>query len=182
MSLHPADAALAAALDTPLPDEAAAGDGRLVTLDELADNAGLPLAVLEAVEREGLLVPRVEGPPARYASSDVDVVRAGVRLLETGLPLGELLDLARRTDDALRGVADHAVETFLRFVRDPVRGTADSDEEASERLVSAFQQMLPAAGDLVGSHMRRLVLAAAKARLAQERAESAEQAQGDTEA
>ena len=167
MELHPADAALAAALSSPLPDES--GEGGLLTLDELASASGLSVAVLEAVEREGLLVPRAsDDGESRYAAADVDVVRAGMQLLEAGLPLGELLDLARRTDDALRGVADHAVDVFLRFVRDPIRGTAASDDEAADRLLDAFQRMLPAAGDLVGSHMRRLVVAAARARLDQE--------------
>lgn len=166
MELHPADAALAAALSSPLPDES--GEDGLLTLEELAAASGLSVAVLEAVEREGLLVPRTSEREPRYAAADVDVVRAGMQLLEAGLPLGELLDLARRTDDALRGVADHAVDVFLRFVRDPIRGTAASDDEAVDRLLDAFQRMLPAAGDLVGSHMRRLVVASARARLDQE--------------
>jgi DNA-binding transcriptional MerR regulator len=165
VELHPADAALAAALTDPSPNGEQDG---LLTIDELAERAGLSVAVLEAVEREGLLVPRVPGDRARYAPSDVEVIRAGMQLLEAGLPLGELLDLARRTDDALRGVADHAVDVFLRFVRDPIRGTASDDDEATRRLLEAFERMLPAAGDLVGSHMRRLVVAAARARLEQE--------------
>lgn len=166
MELHPADAALAAALTGPSSDES--GDDGLLTIDELAEHSGLSVTVLEAVEREGLLVPVATGDQRRYAPSDVDVVRAGMQLLEAGLPLGELLDLARRTDESLRGVADHAVDVFLRFVRDPIRGTATSDDEATRRLLDAFERMLPAAGDLVGSHMRRLVVVAARTRLEQE--------------
>lgn len=164
MDLHPADAALAAALTDPSPD----GQDGLLTLGELAERAGLSVAVLEAVEREGLLVPRVPGDRPLYAPSDIEVIRAGMQLLEAGLPLGELLDLARRTDESLRGVADHAVDVFLRFVRDPIRGSASDDDEATRRLLDAFERMLPAAGDLVGSHMRRLVVVAARSRLEQE--------------
>lgn len=159
MHLDPVDEALADAL-TSVDD----GSEALLTLQELAERSGISEAVLEAVAREGLLVPTATDPP-RFAPSDVDVVRAGVSLLEAGLPLGELLDLARRTDEALRDLADHAVETFLRFVRDPVRGTAESPDEASQQLVMAFRSMLPATGELVGSHFRRLLVLAARARL-----------------
>lgn len=169
MDLHPADAALAAALTTATSDRAE----DLLSLEDLAAHTGLSVAVLEAVTREGLLIPRVDGDEPLYAADDVGVVRAGMRLLEAGLPLGELLDLARRADDALRDVAEHAVDVFMRFVRDPVKGTATSDDEAAQRLLEAFEQMLPAASDLVGSHMRRLVVTAARARLEQELADGA---------
>jgi len=171
VDLHPADAALAAALTSSHGD--VSRDDGLLTAAEVAERSGLSVAVLEAIEREGLLVPLVTGKDPRYSPGDVAVVRAGMQLLEAGLPLGELLDLARRTDEALRGVADHAVDLFLRFVRDPIRGTVTSDEEATDRLLDAFEQMLPAAGDLVGSHMRRLVVAAARARLEQEMTDGA---------
>lgn len=172
MPLDPVDEALAEALTAPLPDEGGEA-GELLTLPELAERSGLSATVLEAVAREGLLVPQPDTDPPRYAASDARLVRAGVALLEAGLPLGELLDLARRTDDALRGLADHAVETFLRFVRDPVRGTVDSPDEASDQLVTAFRTMLPAAGELIGSYFRRLLLVAARTRLEEEAADTA---------
>lgn len=167
-----ADAALAAALATPLPDEQ---DGALVTLGELAELADTPTVVLEALEREGLLVPRDPGDPAtgrppRWAPDDVQVVRAGMALLEAGLPLAELLDLAGRAHAALAGLADHAVETFLRYVRDPVLGSADDLDAAADDLVAAFRLMLPATGTLVGGHFRRLVVATALERVAADRA------------
>lgn len=166
--LDPVDAALAAALATPLPDEAPGG---LVTLEELAERSNTSPAVLEALAREGLLLPRDPGDPddpgapPRYAVDDSSVVDAGMALLEAGLPLAELLDLARRADEALRSLADHAVETFLRYVRDPVRGTAGDQAQAADELVAAFRTMLPATGTLVGGHFRRLVVAAARARI-----------------
>ena len=163
-TLDPADAALAAALSTP---ETADPDARLLTLDELAAAADLSLPLLEAITREGLLVPREEDPP-RFALEDAEAVRAGLALVEAGLPLAELLDLARRTDAAMRGVADHAVDLFVEFVRDPVHGTAASSDEAAERLVAAFQSMLPATERLVGHHFRQLLVAAARRRIADE--------------
>lgn len=139
-------------------------------LDSLAAEVGTTRTLLDAVERAGLLVPHhldVDGTP-RYSVADADALRAGLTLLDAGLPLGELLDLARRTDVAVRQIADHAVEAFLRFVRDPVRGTAGSDEEAAVRLVAAYEQMLPATERLVAHHLRRRLLATAAERVSRE--------------
>lgn len=156
------DAALAAAA---VDDGAAPFD-----LDALVAEVGSTRALLEAVERAGLLVPHhVDGDGIpRYSVADANVVRAGLTLLEAGLPLGELLDLARRTDGAIREIATHAVDAFLRFVRDPVRGTAVSDDEATRRLVTAYQEMLPATERLVAHHLRRRLLTEAATRVAQE--------------
>ena len=62
------------------------GDGEAAEeffdLDELAVRSGIPVALLQAIEREGLLVGRRhEGGPA-YTPGDVGVARAGLRLLE----------------------------------------------------------------------------------------------------
>ncbi len=103
---------------------------------------------------------------ARFSRADAEAVRAGLALVDAGLPLGELLDLGRRTDVAVREVADHAVDAFLRFVRDPVRGTARDDAEATERLVTAYRVMLPATERLVAHHTRRRLLAAAAEQIA----------------
>lgn len=156
------DAALAAAVTG---DETAPYD-----LEGLAAEVGATVALLEAVGRAGLLVPHhVDATGAsRYSPADADAIRAGLTLLDAGLPLGELLDLARRTDAAIREVSSHAVEAFLRFVRDPVRGTAVSDDDAAHRLVTAYERMLPATERLVAHHLRRRLLAEAGERVAQE--------------
>jgi hypothetical protein len=160
-SLDAPDAALVAAV---ADDEHAPFD-----LAGLAEETGAGGTLLEALERAGLLVAHHvddEGV-ARYSAADAAAVHAGLALLEAGLPLGELLDLARRTDAAVTEVADHAVEAFLRFVRDPVRGTAGSDDEAATRLVTAYREMLPATERLVAHHLRRRLLATATERVAE---------------
>jgi DNA-binding transcriptional MerR regulator len=155
------DAALVAAV---ADDEHAPFD-----LAGLAEETGAGSSLLEALERAGLLVAHHHDPDgvARYSPADAAAVRAGLALLEAGLPLGELLDLARRADAAVSEVADHAVEAFLRFVRDPVRGTAGSDDEAADRLVTAYREMLPATERLVAHHLRRRLLATATERVAE---------------
>jgi hypothetical protein len=155
------DAALAAAV---VDDADAPFD-----LDALAIEVGTTRTLLEAVERAGILLPHhvdADGI-ARYSAADAAAVRAGLTLLDAGLPLGELLELGRRTDDAIRDLAVHAVDAFLRFVRDPVRGGAGSDDEATQRLVTAYERMLPATERLVAHHLRRRLLAEAAERVTQ---------------
>lgn len=159
--LDPWDEALLAALDLPVDDEE-----ELLTLEEMAARTAMPPAVLEALAREGLLISRAPGDEARYRPEDAEAVRAGMELVEAGLPLAELLDLARQMDQAMRPVADRAVDAFARFVRDSVEATAHDDQDAATRLVEAFRAMLPATGRLVDHHFRSLLIAGARSRLA----------------
>lgn len=156
--MDPRDLALHQALT---PDDAS----ELSPLDELADRAGLSLPLLEVLAREGLLLPRTTDPEPLFHLDDAQAVQAGLDLVEAGLPLGELLGIARRADEALRPVADAAVEVFVRFVSDPVEDTAASDQEAADRLVGAFETMLPAAGRLVAHHFQQLLIETARRRL-----------------
>lgn len=154
--------ALAAALAGPLPGEA---DERL-TMEELADRTGVSPTLLEVIEREGLLVSRSGDSTAPYTSSDVEAVKAGLALLEAGVPLSELLALAREHDAAMRALADRAVDLFARYVVDPIRGATESEAEAAERMVAALQSMLPAASAVVSHHIGRRLVSAAQERIA----------------
>lgn len=154
--LEPADAALARALR----EDA----GALVPLEELAQRSELSLPLLEALAREGLLPERADG---LFSEQDLGPVRSGLALLEAGLPLDELLGLAREADAALAHIAGDAVELFLGFVRDPVRGTAEDADQAAADLVERFEAMLPEAERLVGARFGQLVLRAARERVAE---------------
>ncbi|HEX2152354.1 MAG TPA: hypothetical protein VHL52_00045 [Acidimicrobiia bacterium] len=159
--MDPRDVALRKAL---VPDD----HERLHTLADLADLAGLSLPLLEVLAREGLFLARTERPEPLYHLDDAEAVRAGLELVEAGLPLGELLEIARQADEAMRPVAEAAVDAFVRFVSDPVQGTAPSDDEAAARLVDSFETMLPAARRLVGHHFQRLLVDGARRRLGSE--------------
>lgn len=153
--LDASDEALAAAVGT------GGGSEELLGLDDLAARAEMSPALLRTVAREGFLRPRAVDPD-RYAMSDLETVRIGLRLVDAGLPLAEFLDLARRTDEAMRPIAEHAVELFVRFVRDPVLGSSLDEDEAAARLLTAYETMLPATEQLVGDHFQQLLLAAAR--------------------
>lgn len=156
------DEALAAALAGPLPGEHVAR----LTLEQLADATGVSPTLLEVLAREGLLVPRQDDPHSPYTSADVEAVRAGLALLEAGVPLSELLALARDHDRAMRALAERAVDLFARYVMDPIRGETESEAEAASRMVAALQAMLPAASAVVSHHVGRRMMAAARSRIA----------------
>jgi DNA-binding transcriptional MerR regulator len=154
-----ADADLAAAVAAARGEE---GDDDLLTLEQFAAASGVPASLIQAVEREGIRLSRPVDGEERYAAADIQTVRAALKLLEFGLPLGELLSLARQTHDAMLGLAQRAVELFDDHVRKPIRDTAASDEEAAARLVEAFRTLLPAVTDLVANHFRRVLLGVAE--------------------
>jgi len=154
------------------------------TLSELAIETGVPLALLKAIEAEGLLIARRVNGQERYTSEDVAASKAGLLLLEWGIPLSALLDLARRHHEATEAVTREAVAVFSVYVRGPLRDgqrreadgaqqdgkTADesADESAdgptdrdTDRLLQAYSELLPAVNTLVGHHFTRTLVKAA---------------------
>lgn len=153
--LDAADEALAGALAS---TTAAPDDDQTFGIDELARRSGIPLPLLQAVAREGLLV--AQGVD-RYTNADVAVAGAGLKLLEAGLPLPEVLTLARDHDAAMREVAERAVALFDAHVRQPLRNAGLAPAEAAARLVEAFEALLPATMMIVTHHFRRTLLSVA---------------------
>jgi DNA-binding transcriptional MerR regulator len=158
--LDPTDRPLAAAVVSAVAD----GDA-LLTLDDLARRSDVPLPLLETAVEEGLLVPRlVDGEP-RFTAADAAVVSVGVGLLQQGLPMPDLLALARAHHDATHEVAERAVALFDEHVRRPLRATDLPDAVKAERLVEAFRAILPAVTTLVTHHFRRVLLSVAQSHL-----------------
>ena len=157
------------ATDEPLAQAVLAADAEdaeeFLSLDELARRSGIPLALLDAVANEGLLVPRDHEGEPRYTAGDIAIVAAGMRLVETGLPLDELLMLARTHHDSTRVIAQQAVAMFDAHVRQPLRDAPMNDDEKAARLVAAFEVLLPSVTTLVAHHFRRVLLEVAQEHL-----------------
>ncbi len=154
------------------PVDGVPGADEEFTLPELADATGVPLAVLKAVEAEGLLIPRRVGAEERYTQEDVAAARAGLLLLDWGIPLSALLDLARRHHQATLAVAAEAVDMFSAHIREPLRQgrspktggpspTARPGEPDVQGLLQAYAELLPAVSTLVGHHFTRTLVKAA---------------------
>jgi DNA-binding transcriptional MerR regulator len=151
------------AVDRPLAAAVADADAEeFLTAGELADRAGVPRPLVDAVIAEGLLVARVHDGEARFTADDVAVISAGLGLLETGLPLSALLELARRHHSATTEIAEAAVALFDEHVRRPLLDAELGEDERAARLVAAFRRLLPATGTLVEHHFRRVLLRVAQ--------------------
>lgn len=178
--LDAGEEALAKAIVGPLPAEEApesvpAGP---LTLQQVSEHTGVSMTILEAVAREGILIPHAQ-EDAPYSAADVTAVKAGLALLEAGVPISELLALAREHDAAIGAVADQAVDLFARFVRDPIRARIDDEHEAAAQMVAALQTMLPAATEVVAHTFRRRLLQAARERIEADAAAAAATAAAD---
>jgi len=141
------------------------GEAELLSRDELAARVGIPPSLLDAVVREGLVVPQQRDGVDRFSAGDVEVLRSGLRLLELGFPLPELLALAKRHHEATRAIANDAVELFDEHVRRPLRDEPLSDDERAERLVTAFRTLLPTVTALASQHFRNTLLEVAQEHL-----------------
>jgi DNA-binding transcriptional MerR regulator len=168
--LDPADERLAAAV----VEAGEEGEGELFGLEELSARTQVPAPMLEALVRDGLIVARLHEGELRFTRADVAIVNAGLRMLETGLPLPELLALARRHHAATRQFAMEAVELFDTYVRQPLRNAGLPEPDRAERLVEAFRTLMPAVTDLASHHFRRVLL-----QVAQEHFESLGESVGD---
>lgn len=160
--LDVADADLAAAV---VAARGGAEDDETLTLEVFSARSGVPASLIQAVEREGIRLGHIIDGDVRYTATDIEVVRTALRLLESGLPLNDLLTLARDADAAMRELAERAVALFDEHVRKPIRDTAADDDRAAEQMVEAFAQLLPAVTELVSHHFRRVLLEIAGQRL-----------------
>ncbi|HEY5011153.1 MAG TPA: MerR family transcriptional regulator [Acidimicrobiia bacterium] len=157
------------ATDEPLAAAVLAADAEdaeeFLSIEELARRCNIPLVLLETVANEGLLVPRDHEGEPRYTAADVAVVTSGMRLVETGLPLDQLIALARAHHAATREIATQAVAMFDEHVRRPLREADLPDDEKAARLVDAFSVLLPSVTTLVAHHFRRVLLEVAQEHL-----------------
>ena len=161
--LGEADADLAAAVAEARGDVLEAQ--QMLRLDDFAASSGVPASLIQAVEREGIRIGRRVDGEMRYTVADTELVRTALRLLEFGLPVGDLLELARDADGALRGLAERAVDLFDAHVRRPIQDTSGDDVAAATQMVVAFRELLPAVTALVSNHFRRVLLETAEARI-----------------
>jgi DNA-binding transcriptional MerR regulator len=163
--LDPADEELAHAVSVASggPDEQSLDE--IVGIAALAVRTGLPVELLAPLVDDGLLVPRRVDGEDRFRSDDVSTLAAGLKLVETGLPLPELLSLARHHHAMTREVAVRAVELFDEHVRKPLRSSDLPETEKAARLVEAFGTLMPAVTTVVANHFRQILLQVAQEHL-----------------
>lgn len=136
--------------------------GQLYSRRELAAAAGVPEPLIVAAESAGLLAPVVLDGEARFSEADVEMARSGLRILEAGFPMQDLLALATRHRDNVVEVCERAIDLFDVHVRE--RGARDADALS---ISEAFRSLLPQVTILVARHFQRTLVGRALERLDQ---------------
>jgi adenylate cyclase len=128
-----------------LPAERALGAEGEITPRQLAEEAGLDLAMLEAVRRaSGLAL-----PPADVAAlGPLDRAGAGIiaRFLEAGLPIEGLIEAARVFGEATA----HAAAAAGTLANTSIPREGDTELGYALRLAAATRELTPPAAELLG--------------------------------
>jgi DNA-binding transcriptional MerR regulator len=137
-----------------------AGEARY-TSAQLADLLGIPKGLLDLVDSSELRE-AVAGETGDNLYSDVDLeaARGVMRLLEYGLPITRLLEVAVKHHRATGDTVDEAIDLFNAYVRGRQR-----DGDSVEAVADAFREMLPIVVSLVAQHFHRLLVGRALARI-----------------
>jgi DNA-binding transcriptional MerR regulator len=133
-----------------------------LAFDELAARSGVPAPLLRNLEQAGLLQPVSDGEEPRYPSEDLEALAAGLKLVEAGVPLGPLMELASEHAAAVERTARHAVVLFDRHVRERIQAEGRPPADAERELLRTFEELLEASGTLVRHHFQRTLLRAAR--------------------
>lgn len=156
--LETSDEALVEAVTAPSAPET-------LPLDELASRSGVAVPLLRALEQAGLLLPVADGEEPRYPTEDLDVLAAGLKLVEAGVPLAPLMELGAEHAAAVERTARRAVDLFDQHVRERIQAQGLPAGEAERRLLATFHELLEASGVLVRHHFQRALLRAARERI-----------------
>ena len=153
--LEPSDEALVGAITHPSAPET-------LTLEELSARSGVAAPLLRSLEQAGLLVPVSDGSEPSYPAADLEAIAAGLKLLEAGVPLGDLMDLGREHAESVERTSRRAVDLFDRHVRERIQAAGRDPAEAERELLDLFNQLLDASGILVRHHFERTLIRAAR--------------------
>jgi DNA-binding transcriptional MerR regulator len=136
------------------------GGERRLSRAELAAEAGVPEALVRAVEASGIAEPLGVGDQVTFGEADVQMARAAMRILEAGFPLPRLLEIALQHARSTSETCEAAIDLFDAHVRR--RGPAADDPDA---ITEAFRTLLPQLTRLVALHFQRTLINRALERL-----------------
>ena len=137
----------------PLFDALQSAD-RSVTLDQLVELSGFPAPIVELAVDAGLIRP-LPTDPGTFDPDAVSLLTAASALLDAGLPLDDLLEVAMRHAEHVESVVDEAIELFQRHLE-------PSDRDRRAAIVA---DLVPVVSDLVAGHFRQTLVDRASSRL-----------------
>ncbi|NNL66886.1 MAG: MerR family transcriptional regulator [Myxococcales bacterium] len=153
------DAAAEAPLLRALVEEGG-GEERRLSRAELAAEAGVPEALVRAVEASGIAEPLGIGDEATFGEADLQMARSAMKILEGGFPLATLIQLALGHAQHVNETCEAAIDLFDEHVRK--QGPTAGDPDA---ITDAFRLLLPQVTRLVALHFQRTLINRALERL-----------------
>jgi DNA-binding transcriptional MerR regulator len=107
------------------------------TRDELAREAGVDVAVVDAAEDMGLLFPTGRGKDKRYTNDDVHMLEVAQKWMDLGIPKS----LGRLYRESLEEISQMQVRAFNQVVVAPLTKERVTPEDARDRLIEGYRAM-----------------------------------------
>ncbi len=134
---------------------ALAGSDQTLSLSELAVAAGVDPQVVTLAVQADLLIPArstatgtAGDGEVRFARDAVRLVRTARDLIESGIPLTDLVHLATQHASNVEAVADQAINLFSRHI-----GSGDGDD-----LVATYRRLMAQTTKLVAQHFHNTLV------------------------
>lgn len=120
---------------------------------ELAAEAAVDVAVVDAAEDMGFLFPIRRGRERRYTTDDLHMLGVAERWIELGLPRG----LGRLYRDSLEEISQLQVAAFNESVVAPLANEKLTPQQAQDRLIAGYEAMARVFEELVAMLHRKML-------------------------
>lgn len=125
-----------------------------LTAPEAAGRAGVDYETARRVNR-ALGLPDTDDTSIEFSEKDVDVLRALKDLIDRGIPLNELLAVARVYGQSMARLADAETRIFQKHFVDPLLQQGNSSQDIEERLEPVVSEQLQLLGSVLDYVHRR---------------------------
>ncbi len=123
------------------------GSSDSLSFDELVAASGTNEEIVRLAVDAGLIRPLTNNDE-RFGVSTLSMLRAGVELLDAGVPFDELIHLAVRHADHVESVAQDAVALFAKHL----------GETSAASQTKIVESILPLVTELVAQHFRQTLI------------------------
>jgi len=118
-----------------------------LSLNELVVASGIDQEIVHLAVDAGLIRP-LSTDGEQFGIATLSMLKAGVELLDAGVPFGELIHLAVRHADHVESVAKDAVALFAKHL----------DETSTSSQTQLVEDIVPLVTELVAQHFRQTLI------------------------
>ena len=118
-----------------------------LSIDELVAASGIDKEIVHLAVDAGLIRP-LTTDGEQFGIATLSMLKAGVELLDAGVPFDELIHLAVRHADHVESVAKDAVALFAKHL----------DETSTSSQTQLVESILPLVTELVAQHFRQTLI------------------------